>query len=306
LDPLSDILRLLRIDSVLSSRLETRGPHAIRYPTYRHMKFGTVIEGSRWVWVDEGKPIRLEAGDFYLLTNGKSYCVASDPSLQPMDGASIFNEHIGSDGIVRYGNAGELTIAAAGRFSFSDDRVAGLLSFLPPIVHIAKGSLGSEQLEALLPLLSFESNGHGAPGTFIAASSLANLVLVHIIRAYISKGDFVQGWLAAMTDPKIAASLSLMHGDVSRRWTVDLLAQAVGMSRTAFSLKFKERVGRAPLDYLTHWRMMVAAASLKRERHSIVDVAYSVGYSSDTAFSIAFKRTFGINPSSFRLQHLDL
>lgn len=173
---------------------------------------------------------------------------------------------------------------------------------MPPIVHIAKGSPGSEPLAALLPLLSFEGNGRSAPGTSIAASSLANLVLVHIIRAYIAKGDFVQGWLAAMTNPKIAAALSLMHGDVSRRWTVDLLAQSVGMSRTAFSLKFKERIGKVPLEYLTDWRMMVAAASLKRERHSIADVAYSVGYSSDTAFSIAFKRTFDISPSGFRSQ----
>lgn len=286
---------------MLLSRIETRGPYSIRYPTYRHMKFGTVVTGSRWVWVDKHEPIRLQTGDFYLLTNGKSYSVASDLALAPMDGVSIFNRNIGSDGIVRYGETGELTIATAGRFSFADDRMARLLGFLPPIIHIANKNHECEALGALLSLLKIESNARCATGADTAASSLAALVLVNVIRAYIAKGDFVHGWLAAIAEPKIAASLSLMHGDVSRCWTVNLLAQTIGMSRTAFALKFKALVGRSPLDYLTYLRMMVAAASLKRERHSIAEIAHSVGYGSDTAFSTAFKRIVGVSPSEFRL-----
>lgn len=282
--------------------MEVRGRHAIRFPAYRHMKFGTIIEGARFVRVDDEQPIYLGEGDFYLLTNGKSYCVGSDPDLEPVDGLRVFKDHMGSDGIVRYGETGDLTVAAAGRFSFADDRVADLLSFLPSLVHIPRGSPGSEVLASLLPLLRLESGSASAAGAVVAASSLANLVLVHIIRAYMARGDFAQGWLPAMSDPKIAASLSLMHGDVRRRWTVDLLAQAVGMSRTAYCVKFKERVGKTPLDYLTHWRMMLAADSLENERLSIAEVAYSVGYSSDTAFSVAFKRIMGTSPSSFRLR----
>ena len=300
LDPLSDILTLLRIESVLSARLETRGPHAFRYPVYSHMKFGGVIEGCRWLWVDGEQPVRLSTGDFYLLTDGRSYCVASDTELEPVDGAAVFAANMDVDGTVRFGEVGDRTIAAAGKFTFADDREAALLGFLPPIIHIPSGSPGSEPLTALLPLLGHESETL-APGSSLAASSLASLILVQIIRAYLAKPQFVQGWLGAMADPQMAKALSLMHGNIQRRWTVDALAQSVGMSRTAFSQRFKQRVGRSPLDYLTTWRMMVAAASLRRERRPVADVADTVGYGSDTAFSIAFKRTFGVSPTGFRL-----
>ena len=302
MDPLSDILTLFRIESVLSARLETCGSYAIRYPAYRHMKFGGIIEGTRWIWIDDGAPIRLIAGDFYLLTDGRPYCVASDPALSLVDGAAIFAANMGSDGIVRYGDSGECTIAAAGRFTFADDRTASLLSFLPPLVHVPVGSSGSEPLAALLPLIRAETKGT-LPGAAIAASSLANLILVQIIRAYLAKPALVHGWLGAMADPQMAMALSLMHGDLRRRWTVELLAQSVGMSRTAFSQRFRERVGSPPLDYLTRWRMSVAAITLTRERRAIPDVAEAVGYGSDTAFSIAFKRIFGMSPGSFRSGH---
>jgi hypothetical protein len=234
MDPLSDILTLLRIESVLSARLETRGPHAFRYPAYSHLKFGGLIEGSRWMWVDDGQPMRVSAGDFYLLTDGRPYCVASDPELGTIDGAAVFAANTGGDGVVRFGETGDRTVAAAGKFTFADDRVAGLLSFLPPIVHIPRGSPGSEPLAALLPLLSYES-GVSAPGSLLAASSLASLILVQIIRAYLAKPSLAQGWLGAMADPQMAMALSLMHGDIRRRWTVDHLARSVGMSRTALS-----------------------------------------------------------------------
>lgn len=300
MDPLSDILTLLPIEGVLSARLETRGPHAFRYPAYRHMKFGGLLKGDRWIWVDNDQPVRLSAGDFYLLTDGCSYCVASDPDLEPVDGAAVFAANMDPDGVVRFGETGDPTVAAAGKFTFADDRVAGLLSFLPPIIHIPGGSPGSEPLAALLPLLGYESEV-SAPGSSLAASSLASLILVQIIRAYLAKPHFVQGWLGAMADPQMAMALSLMHGDLRRRWTVDRLARSVGMSRTAFSQRFKQQVGRPPLDYLTQWRMTVAVTALTRDRKPVAEIADAVGYGSDTAFSIAFKRTFGISPTGFRL-----
>jgi hypothetical protein len=78
MDPLSDVFSLLKVQSVLSARLECAGPWALRFPAYRHMKFGGVIEGSRWLWIEgDMQPVRLQAGDFYLLTDGRPYCFAS-------------------------------------------------------------------------------------------------------------------------------------------------------------------------------------------------------------------------------------
>lgn len=301
MDPLSDILSLLRVEGVLSARMEARGRWAMRFPAYRHMKFGGVIEGGRWIWVEPDQPVWLQAGDFYLLTDGRPYCVASDRSLVPIDGAALFESHMGDDGTVRYGNGGDRTMVAAGRFTFADDQAVRLLRLLPPVVHVPCGSPGSAPLGALLPLIGAEVETK-APGQLVAASSLANLVLVQILRAYLASGPLGPSWLAGMADPRIGAALCLMHDGPKRPWTVDQLARSVGMSRTAFSERFRARVGTPPLDYLTRWRMMMAANALRNGSQSLGEVADAVGYGSATAFSLAFKRETGRSPGRFRLQ----
>ncbi|WAC70909.1 AraC family transcriptional regulator [Roseateles sp. SL47] len=305
MDPLSDVLALLRVQSVLSARMEGRGHWALRFPSYRHMKFGGVLQGSRWLWVEGGTPVRLAAGDFYLLTDGRPYCVASDPDLAPEDGVAVFSSHMGTDGIVRYGDVGELNVVAAGRFTFHDDVGAqALLRLLPPVVHIPAGGAFNAPLAALLPLVAMETVA-SAPGANVAAASLANLVLVQILRAHLASAHQPPGWLGAMADASIGRALSMMHGDVGRRWTVDDLARAIGMSRTAFSTRFRERVGLPPLDYLTRWRMTLAADALRTGDASLMAIAERVGYASDTAFSNAFKRERGVSPGRFRALEAD-
>jgi AraC-like DNA-binding protein len=299
MDPLSDLLALLRVESVLSARMEARGHWSMRFPAYRHIKFGGVIEGRRWIWVEGSSPTQLETGDFYLLTDGRPYCVASDPSLEPEDGVAVFSSHMGEDGVVRYGNAGDTTVVAAGLFIFSGDSAETLLGQLPPLIHVPAGSAGSAPLAAILPLIGMETAA-AAPGAAVAASSLANLVLVQVLRAHLVSTQQPPGWLGAMTDAYISRALWLMHRDVGRHWTVNDLARSIGMSRTAFSTRFRERVGLPPLDYLTRWRMIVAATALRRGLDSLATIATKVGYASDTAFSNAFKRERGISPGRFR------
>ncbi|CAN7589966.1 helix-turn-helix transcriptional regulator [Pararhizobium sp. LjRoot238] len=91
-----------------------------------------------------------------------------------------------------------------------------------------------------------------------------------------------------------------MHGDLARRWKVEDLALAVGMSRTTFTQRFKTLVGLPPLDYLMRWRMTVAGTELRKGDKSLSAVAESVGYASDTAFNSAFKRTIGQSPGRWR------
>ena len=67
------------------------------------------------------------------------------------------------------------------------------------------------------------------------------------------------------------------------------------MSRSAFTQRFAARVGRPPLDYLINWRMVLARRKLNAGQ-TVAAVAAAVGYSSQSAFSHAFKRTFGHTP----------
>lgn len=299
MDPLSDFLALLKVESMLSARLDARGRWAFHYPAYRHMKFGGIAEGERWVWVEGGVPVHMKAGDFYLLTDGQPYCVASDPEAPLIDGVAALASVRVATGVMRYGAGEPHSVVAAGRFSFADDEMAALLHFLPPLIHIRGDHADCAGLASLLTLIVAETE-RTAPGMSIAASNLASLVLVQIIRAYLATGGQRPSWLAAMTDPCIGAALALMHDHVAHGWTVEGLAAETGMSRTAFSERFRERVGTPPLTYLLRWRMTLAKAALRGGERNMAALAERLGYGSSTAFSIAFKRETGISPGRFR------
>jgi AraC-like DNA-binding protein len=106
------------------------------------------------------------------------------------------------------------------------------------------------------------------------------------------------GWIGALSDPKIGAGLRLLHRDVSRNWKVEELARSVGMSRSAFALRFKTLVGVPPLDYLLRWRMQ-RARDLLRRNDNVATVAFRLGYQSESAFGNAFKRIYGRSPKRY-------
>jgi AraC-like DNA-binding protein len=302
MDPLSDVFSLLRVDSMLTARLETRGPWAMRFSAYRHIKFAGVLEGAFWLWIEgRGEPVKIDTGDFYLLTTGEAYCTASDVTLPTIDGREAMVTHRCADGIVRLGEQGEKCVGAGGRFIFDEDTGGLLLSLLPPLVHVLANSPSADPLRAVLDLLRMETDS-ARPGASVAAASLANMVLVQILRAYLASGGQTPGWLGALADPKIGAALGLMHADIARRWKVEDLASAVAMSRTSFTERFRAMVGMPPLAYLIQWRMAVAGSALRTTDEALSDIAERVGYGSDTAFNSAFKKTTGSSPGRYRAE----
>ncbi|HTD73071.1 MAG TPA: AraC family transcriptional regulator [Steroidobacteraceae bacterium] len=301
MDPLSDVFLLLRVESMLSARIEVSGPWSLRFSAYEHIKFAGVLEGSFWLWLEDGTPpVKLNTGDFYLLTRGQPYCTGSDPSIKPVDGREVMAACLCPDGIVRYGDSGEKMSAAGGRFTFDANTSELLLRSLPPLIHVPATAENAGPLCAVLDLLRLET-GSVRPGASIAAVTLANMVLVQILRHHLASGIHPPGWLSALADPKIGAALGFIHADVSRRWKVEELASAVAMSRTTFAERFKALVGMPPLKYLTDWRISLASAAL-REGKSLSSIAASVGYGSDAAFNSAFKRLTGQSPGRYRSQ----
>src|SRR5579884_213969 len=108
------------------------------------------------------------------------------------------------------------------------------------------------------------------------------------------------GWLRALGDPRIAPALRLMHGDPGRAWHLDELAKACAMSRTSFAFHFRAAAGVAPLTYLTEWRMRLAERALEEENTPVAVIGRSLGYTSESAFSNAFKRVTGKSPNAHR------
>ena len=300
MDPLSDVFSLLKVKSVLSARFEAADPWGLRFPAYRHVKFAGVIKGTRWVWI-EGvtAPVKMQKGDFCLLTDGQPYCFASDPSVELQDGEKVFANNVGVDGIIRFGQGEMHTISVGGLFEFDGDTSGLLLNFLPPLVHVAADSPDARALSPALELIRAETESV-RPGASVMAGSIASIVLVNILRAHLAANPRSAGWLGALSDPRIGSALRMVHEEIARRWKVDELASKVGMSRTAFIDRFKDLVGLPPVEYLIRWRMTIAREALKTGNDNLSNIAAAVGYASETTFSSTFKRMFGQSPGRYR------
>ena len=140
-----------------------------------------------------------------------------------------------------------------------------------------------------------------APGYEVVATRLAEVLFIQALRAHIASGVEWRnkGWLRAIFDPQMGAALRAIHDGVSEPWTVESLAEAASMSRSAFAARFRERLGQTPLEYVTEWRMQKAMQLLHERDKKLIDVARSVGYESDAAFSKAFKRVVGASPGAY-------
>lgn len=307
MDALSEVLSLLRVRSSVASGFEGRGAWAFRFPAYEHMKFGTVLSGRLHLWMaGDDERHTMEQGDFWLLTNGKPFFSASDIKCKPLDGPMTYRSLRGADGVVRVDGPGDAPLVrlASGRFTFENNVTGMLLERLPPLIHLRAADVASHALSHVLALVGSETAAT-SPGSDVARTSLATLVLVQALRAYLASEPQAGGWLTALSDSRIGTALSMMHSAPEHRWTLETLASEAGMSRTAFATRFKLLVGSAPLEYLHQWRIALAMTALRHSDEPLVAIAERIGYLSDTAFSIAFKRTMGMSPGRYRTEQRD-
>jgi len=296
LDPLSDVLSLLRPKTAISAGLDAGGEWAIRFPAHDGIKFNTVMRGACWVSV-EGKAERvwIEAGDCFLLTRVRPFLFTTDDPPPPIDSATIYDH--ATDGIATCNGGGDFFLIG-GRFSFEGDHAGLLFGALPAIVHIRDASSQAAVLRWALEQLALELK-QGSPGGALMADHLAQIMLLQVLRLWLASGK-QSGWLGALADQRLTRALGAMHAEPQRRWTLVELAGLAGMSRTTFAERFRDVVGQTPLDYLASWRMRLAADRLRRSADSVATIGLSVGYESEAAFSTAFRRVMGRTPIQHR------
>ncbi len=297
-DPLSDILDLLGARCLLSGGMSASGAWIRHFGRPDAIKIMAVAEGACWLSMDEiGPPHRLAAGDVILVNGRHALALMSDPALreEPADTGSVL---VGRD-LAHFG--GREVVILGGHVAIEANRQDLLLDVLPPLVHISAGMAEAEILRFVLRQLAREITD-GRPGAATATAHLAQLAFVQVLRAYVAQpAATCTGWLRGLGDPHVAPALGLLHSDPGRSWTLAELASAAGMSRTSFADRFKTLVGIPPLAYLATWRMQLAARGLREDDRSIAEIAYQVGYTSESAFSNAFKRVNGVVPRRYRL-----
>ena len=301
MDPLSDILTMLTVDRATPLRFESSGPYAMRFGAYSHVKFGAVLSGHLRLWVDDQpEPFSLEAGDCYLLTDGRPYRTYNAENIAEFDGTAYFVASRSVDGVVRLGESPPDKVVIGGRFTFDEEGAAWLREALPPVIHIKADTPEAGPLRATLSLLGQEA-GCGAPGEGVIIGRLADILLVQAIRAHLaSAGPHASNWLAGIADPKVGRAMRAFHANVAREWTVASLASEAGMSRSTFAERFRDRVGLSPLDYLTRWRMYRVRRALAETDQPFGVVAERNGYQSRTSCSQSFKRVYGYAPGAVR------
>jgi AraC-like DNA-binding protein len=126
-------------------------------------------------------------------------------------------------------------------------------------------------------------------------------MFVEAIRRHIESLPPEQtGWLAGLRDRFVGKTLALIHSKPAHAWTVGELAGTVGLSRSALAERFTGLVGQPPMQYLTRWRLQLAANLLRSGGRNVASVAADVGYDSEAAFNRAFKRELGTTPAAWR------
>ena len=260
--------------------------------------FAMLSRGNCWLSVEGiSEPIPLTGGDCFLLARGTSSVLRDSPRTRPR---WTFREIAARDNInvAQYGGGAPTTIVC-GSFSFDRASLKPITQLLPSFILIKADQARTLALHITMQALASEM-AEQVPGSEVVATRLAEALFIQILRAHISSGpERNKGWLRAVFDPQMGTALSAIHDRVNTPWTVESLAEAAGMSRSAFAARFKELLGQTPLEYVTEWRMQKAMQLLQQRDKKLIDVARSVGYESDAAFSKAFKRVVGANPSEY-------
>lgn len=187
-----------------------------------------------------------------------------------------------------------------GTFTIGDPGASHLLASLPSVIVLrGDGGPALEGLEVARKMILIEMRSP-SQGSAVMIARILDLLFIQILRAWAAGTDSEPNWLVGALDPQIGPALSAVHRDPGRSWTVEELARACCLSRSAFAARFTARIGKPPATYLAHVRLDAAADLLRGTSLAVGTVGEKVGYTSEAAFSRAFKHRYGRPPVLWR------
>ena len=317
-DPLSDVLRTVKLTGALFFLVDAsfpwgvEVPHAdtfapIILPRARHVvSYHIVLQGSGWADIPGVASARFEAGDVLVFPHADPYSMLSTPGQPPeFDvGATLqFFRDMAAGRlpfVVHEGGGGpERTRFVCGYLGCDMRPFNPVLSTLPRLLHVRRPAAAREDLlDRLIELTLAEAWNRRLGGECIRLR-LSELMFVEVVRRHLEALPAGQtGWLAGLRDPGIGRVLSLLHERPAHPWTLRELAQEAAMSRAALADRFAHLIGCPPMQYLMLWRMQIAARLLAEGAMKVAAVGHEVGYESEAAFSRAFKKIAGVPPAA--------
>ena len=317
LDPITDIFGTMHVTAFGLHRLEATAPWGVRQEKRAEEKvppsdkkgatprFGALLIRAAFaqqlLWLSvEGipEPIPLTGDDCFLLARGTSIVLRDSPRTRPRWSFREIGARAKSN-VAHCGGGGAPTTIVCGSLSFDRASLKPITQLLPSFILIKAEQARTLALHNTMQTLASEM-AEQTPGSEVVATRLAEVLFIQVLRAHIASGpERNKGWLRAIFDPQMGTALSAIHDRVNTPWTVRSLAEAAGMSRSAFAARFKRLLGQTPLEDGGEWRMQKAMQLLQQRDKKLIDVARLVGYESDAAFSKAFKRVVGANPGEY-------
>lgn len=315
MDTLSDVLRAVRLTGSLFFDVHASEPWVAEtppadsivggiFPGADHLvSYHVITRGTSWASVNGEQPIRLSSGDVVVFPHGDRHSMSSAPGMRaaspdlalyrrPTDGRELpFRMSVGETGA-------ESTHFVCGFLGCDARPFNPLLAALPRVIHVSNPSGGA--IGAFVELALAETRER-RPGGQCVLGHLAELMFVDVVRRYLATLPADRtGWLAGLREPFVGRALAALHQSPAHDWTLESLAREVGLSRTVLVERFTEFVGLPPMQYLTNWRMQLAANQLRITMDGIAAIGERVGYESEAAFSRAFKKALGAPPSEWR------
>ena len=296
-DTIAGLFRTLRLKSAVYFAQDFSPPWGMRLPSRPHAQFHVALAGGCAVEM-ENRSLTMKPHDVVLFPTGAPHAVLDGLGGSARDGREIV-QAIRSGGEPFAGPKPSVRLLS-GHFEFDRDARHPLVMSLPEIIHVSsEGGLNAVLFENLYPLLSIEAAAQ-RPGAETIVERLAEIFLVQILRTHFGGAGAPAGLMAAMFDSRLSAAIALMH----QRWkdplTVLDMAQAAGMSRSAFAAAFKTTTQISPMSYLSRWRLLKGREMLSDSRVSVARIAEACGHESTEGFSRAFKRVYGMSPKDMR------
>lgn len=295
-DPLAEMVGVLAPGVPMSKVVSGAGSWRVDRLEQGNPFYCVVLEGSADLWVQGRPPITLQEGDFVLIPAAFAFTMSSAQDTDRNEETRWTITML--EGETRHGDPhGTADVRLLiGHFVFGSPDRNLLVSLLPQLLHIR----GEQRLSMLVRLITDEARTD-RPAREMILARLLEVLLVEALRSAAAEAA-PQGIVRGLADPRLALAIRRLHQDPARPWTVEQMAKEAALSRSAFFNRFRQKVGVAPMDYLTSWRMALARNLLRSGQAGLQEIAERVGYGSASAFSTAFTRLVGVPPSRFAEQ----
>ncbi|WP_284945021.1 AraC family transcriptional regulator [Acidisoma cladoniae] len=298
-DVLSVVLSRLKLEAFATGAFDAGGAWAIEFPPTDALSFKVITKGECWLAIEgEEQHYHLKTGDCFLISGSRSFVLAKDLKAKKKISSQLLAHSRGDNGVAVYNGGGDV-ISIGTMFRFEGHFSNIILKSLPAIIHIPAHLDQAAVLRWSLERFVAEFQGRST-GYSLMMGYLAPIIFLQTLRLYLALTHRDKNWLVALSHPKLSKAMEAIHVHYRMDWSLETLAMTSGMSRAGFALNFKMLVGVSPIDYLTNWRMQIACDLLQEGRSSIAEIASTVGYGSESAFSAAFKKIIKCRPGFYQ------